>query len=128
VLTFATHDVDDAAGALTLPVSALGSGLLIGQDPGEHAARIFGAVNTLPAGGHLHLDLNHSYAGETDATRALAPATNGDVLAGLPVIGFLAVRFINANVSPGVLSNYSSLTAAKGHVLCTNAAAPDHGC
>jgi hypothetical protein len=128
VLTFATHDIDIEGNTLTLPSSALGSSLLNGQDPGEHVAHLFGAVNTLPAGGHLRLDLDHSYAGDTLATRMLAPAANGDVLAGLPVIGFLAVRYVNANVSPGVLSNYSSLTIAKGHVLCTNAAAPDHGC
>ncbi|MEO7757620.1 MAG: hypothetical protein ABIS07_13650, partial [Dokdonella sp.] len=73
-----------------------------------------------PAAGHLHLDLSHSPSGNDIATRALAPAANGDVLHGLPVVGILAVRYVNANVSPGVLSNYSSLTASKASVACTS--------
>ncbi|MEO6689222.1 MAG: hypothetical protein ABIS07_04130, partial [Dokdonella sp.] len=89
VLTFATHDVDFDGNAFSLPVSALGSSLLDAQDPGEHVSRIYGGVNDLPAAGHLHLDLSHSPSGNDIATRALAPAANGDVLHGLPVVGIL---------------------------------------
>lgn len=120
VLTFATHDVDYAGNAFTLPASALGSSLLDGQDPGEHVARVYGAVNTLTPAGHLHLELSHSAAGTAIETRVLPPAANGDVLHGLPVVAFLAVRYVNANVSAGVLSNYSSLTASKASVVCTS--------
>ena len=40
---------------------------------------------------------------------ALRPSTSGDVFYGLPAIGFLAENFVNANVTAGVLSNYSAV-------------------
>ena len=40
---------------------------------------------------------------------ATRPTANGNVFRGLPVIGFAAINYINANVTPGVLSNYSAV-------------------
>jgi hypothetical protein len=121
VFAFSTHDGGTGDSPLLLPDSMLGSNLTNGTDPGNHVASVFGAIDSLPTDGHLHLDLAHDAAGNLVATRKLTAAANGDVLRGLPVIGFLAVRYVNANVSAGVLSNYSSLTASKSSVLCTGA-------
>jgi len=38
----------------------------------------------------------------------MRPASDGVFFYGLPAIGFAATNYINANVTPGVLSNYSA--------------------
>jgi len=42
------------------------------------------------------------------------PALDGTTLKGLPVIGFEAIKYVNANVTPGVLANYSGTYPLKG--------------
>jgi hypothetical protein len=51
------------------------------------------------------------------------PSIDGDVYAGLPATGFEAVNYVNANVAPGVLSNYSGLFRHRASRGCTNATA-----
>lgn len=129
VLTFATRQASGAAGTtFAEPLSVLDSSLLDATDPGAHVAQTFGAVDELPADGYLHLDLTHDADGNLLTTRRLGPAANGDVLSGLPVIGFLAVKYVNANVTPGVLANYSGVARHRSSVACANSASPQGVC
>ncbi len=48
----------------------------------------------------------------------LTASTEGTVLTGLPVIGFVAENFVNANVTPGVLANYSFAMPHRSIVVC----------
>jgi len=49
------------------------------------------------------------------------PSLSGLKLLGLPALGFLAVDYVNANVSPGVLANYSGAYPHRAHVTCITA-------
>jgi hypothetical protein len=71
--------------------------------------------------GWFDLSLNDSY-------EALRPSLEGNVFAGQPVVGFLAVNYINANVTPGVLSNYSAVYAHRASARCTNSTNPQNAC
>ena len=52
----------------------------------------------------------------------LPMATNGNVFHGLPVTGFEATNFVNANVTAGVLANYSGVYKHRISRDCTNVA------
>ncbi|HSC11534.1 MAG TPA: hypothetical protein VLC97_11220 [Rhodanobacteraceae bacterium] len=87
-------------------------------EPGV-ASRIFGSLNainfsTYYANGWFDLSLS------INADEALRPSLEGNVFAGQPVVGFLAVNYINANVTPGVLSNYSAVYPHRSTATCTN--------
>jgi hypothetical protein len=61
--------------------------------------------------------------------RNILPAgVRGPALRGLPVIGFEAVRYINGNVSPGVLANYTMATPLRADVACVDAAGAQIEC
>lgn len=82
----------------TDPMSVLGS-------PYETAPGVSAlAVNIPPFGeaGWMYLDLN-----PVVQPHALRDDAAGISLSGLPATGFNASRFINTNVTPGVLANYS---------------------
>jgi hypothetical protein len=53
----------------------------------------------------------------------LRPTADGVVIQGLPVIGFVAVNYINGNVSPGVLSNYSGTYPLRTSLSCSDLSA-----
>ncbi|WP_257387853.1 hypothetical protein [Tahibacter caeni] len=53
----------------------------------------------------------------------LRASRDGDVFNGLPATGFQAVNYVNANVTPGVLSNYSATFRHRVLRTCVNAAA-----
>lgn len=74
-------------------------------------------VKPFAAAGWMRLGLNP--AAQPHLSR---PSIDGDVYAGLPATGFQAVNYINANVAPGVLSNYSGLFRHRASRLCTNGA------
>ena len=74
--------------------------------------------------GNLQIGFAEAYMYEA-ATR---PAANGNVFRGLPVIGFAAINYINANVTPGVLSNYSALYPHRSSASCTNSTNPQGAC
>jgi len=87
-------------------------------EPGV-ASRIFGSLNainfsTYYANGWFDLSLS------INADEALRPSLEGNVFTGQPVVGFLAVNYINANVTPGVLSNYSAIYPHRSTASCTN--------
>lgn len=116
VLTFATH-VDPSWGEL--PQSAIGSKLTDATDPTGDSSVLFSAgVSLLPSEGSLGLDLVHGLDDVTVAAHALPPASNGDVLTGLPVVAFAATTFVNGSVSAGVLANYGASAGVHGGVAC----------
>ena len=63
-----------------------------------------------------------------DAQQALRPSLESNTFHGLPVAGFLAVNYINANVTPGVLSNYSATYPHRSTASCTNSTNPQSAC
>jgi len=58
----------------------------------------------------------------------LRPSTTGNSFGGQPAVGFLAVNYINANVTPGVLSNYSAVYPHRASASCTNSTTPQSAC
>ena len=88
-------------------VSTLGSRLLVATDA---------ATSTIPdvryRGGQILLDLS-------GPAHALV-SSNGDTLLGLPAIGFAVTNYVNANVAPGVLSNYSAAYPHRPAAACTD--------
>ena len=50
----------------------------------------------------------------------LRPDANGTVVRGLPVIGFASINYINANVTPGVLANYSGANPLRTSLDCSS--------
>jgi hypothetical protein len=77
--------------------------------------------------GQLRIDLTRDADGSEAAHPPLTSA-NGPVLYGLPAFGFLAMRYINANVTPGVLANYSGDYPHRSRVICTNSTNPQNAC
>ena len=73
-----------------------------------------------PAG---HLELRF-----VDSDQQMRPAANGSAFNGLPAIGFAAINYINANVTPGVLSNYSAAYPHRSHASCTSTTNPQSAC
>jgi hypothetical protein len=63
-----------------------------------------------------------------DSEKQLRASLEGNVFLGLPAIGFLAVNYINANVTPGVLSNYSGVYPHRSRANCTNSTNPQSVC
>jgi hypothetical protein len=53
-------------------------------------------------------------------SQGLIASTEGTVLTGLPAIGFVAENFVNANVTPGVLANYSVAIPHRSTVSCAD--------
>jgi len=74
-----------------------------------------------PTTGHLRIDLTSGEAGGSESNHVLTSG-NGLALRGLPAIGFLAVDYINANSTPGVLANYSGVYRHKSTVACSSSA------
>jgi len=63
-----------------------------------------------------------------DPLHVLAASTSGQVFQGMPAIGFLARNYINANVSPGVLSNYSAAQPHRASASCKTNTMPAADC
>ncbi|HET7064417.1 MAG TPA: hypothetical protein VFI49_09070 [Rudaea sp.] len=120
VLTFATQ----VTGSGRSPLSVFGSGLVDATDPGDHVSRPYGGVDSLPPNGVMRLDLAHDAAGNPVSQHRLSAATNGDVLLGLPVVGFRATNYVNAGVTPGILANYSGLVPLHSSVTCVHGDGP----
>ena len=92
------------------PSKALGS--LIRQPP-------FVLPYDIPPDGNMVLHFSPS---------PMRPASGGDAFDGLPAIGFAATNYINANVTPGVLSNYSAAYPHRSDASCTNSTNPQSAC
>jgi hypothetical protein len=50
--------------------------------------------------------------------RYMRPSNENDEFAGLPIVGFTAFNFINANAEPNVLANYSLAVPFRTSVKC----------
>lgn len=129
VLTFSTRTEALGGSLISLPLSALGSGLTNGADP---SFMLFNSGLTPDSPpiieGVLRIDLAHDIDGNPLSRHRLTPATNGIVLLGLPVFGFAAETYVNGNVTPGVLANYSGTYRHRGSVTCVHSTAPSAGC
>jgi hypothetical protein len=66
--------------------------------------------------------------GGADLSHTLQPSSAGASFVGLPAVGFAAVNYINANVTPGVLSNYSAVYPHRSSASCTNSTNPQSTC
>ena len=75
------------------------------------------------ASGNLKVSLSGPYS-----PHALRASLTGATFVGLPALGFLATNFINANVAPGVLSNYSGVYPHRSTESCTNSTNPQSAC
>lgn len=137
VLTFETSNVDSPNGPLPQPLSALGSHLTNATDPSDTLTFNFGDVDTIPfTQGFLRLDLSHDgdeYSPNLQfpppiEQQYLTAASNGDVLYGLPVTGFLAVKYTNETAQSGILANYSGAYPHHGSVRCANASVSNQQC
>lgn len=51
---------------------------------------------------------------------ALTASTEGDVLYGMPALGFAARGYVNANATNGVLANYTAAVPHRSSVSCAN--------
>jgi len=89
--------------------SAFDSHLLI-TDPIPVDSYQFGA-------GHLLLSLIDDWNGEHAERHVLASA-DGFSFAGLPAIGFAAIDYVNGNVTPGTMANYSGAFRHRSSVAC----------
>ncbi len=92
------------------PSKALGSKLVTLSVPD---AVEFNSNYDLPSAGNLALSFQRS-------VQRLRPSINGVLFIGMPATGFAATNYINANVTQGVLSNYSAAYPHRGHASCAN--------
>jgi len=71
--------------------------------------------------GHALIDFTKDSSYIDDSNHVLA-STNGISLRGLPAIGFAAIDYVNGNVTPGTLANYSGAYPHRSTVACTASA------
>jgi hypothetical protein len=57
----------------------------------------------------------------TNAFNVLPAGIAGPALRGLPLIGFEAVRYVNGNVTPGTLANYTQASPLRTKIVCATA-------
>lgn len=89
------------------------------QLPAESAvlgSRLHINVRPFAFAGWLRLSLNPA-----SQPHLLRASRDGDVFGGLPATGFQAVSYVNGNVVPGVLSNYSAAFRHRLVRTCVNA-------
>jgi hypothetical protein len=101
--------------------------LTIGSSESVLATHLARAIDVPYRAGQLRIGLTRDANGSEAAHPPLASA-NGPALYGLPAFGFLAMRYINANVTPGVLANYSGDYPHRSRVSCTNSTNPQNAC
>jgi hypothetical protein len=106
--------------------SLLGSRLLMNTTCCGTPTTILYEANGAAAGNYI-LFFNEQFQG-APLNHALSASTSGAVLTGLPLVGFLAVNYINANVTPGVLANYSAAYRHRATSNCTNSTTPQNTC
>ena len=101
------------------PSEALGSRVINPFDP--FWSPFPDSKTVFPPAGHMVLAF-------ADAEEQMRPSVNGVAFNGLPAIGFAATNYINANVTPGVLSNYSGVYLHRSTASCTNSTNPLSAC
>ena len=77
--------------------------------------------NPAPAVETANVQLKLGARAGTAARNTLPAGLRGPALRGLPMIGFEAVRYVNGNVAPGVLANYTVATPLRATQLCVDA-------
>lgn len=97
-------------------VISMVSGLTPPAESAVLGSRLLINVRPFSLSGWLRLTLDT--AAQPHALRA---SSDGDVYSGLPATGFQAVNYINQNVGPGVLSNYSGGFRHRAVRACANA-------
>ena len=100
----------------------------LGADESLENGRVGNYFGPQTAAGHLRINLTANGLGVPFAAHALSPAANGPSFLGLPAIGFAATNYINANVTPGVLSNYSGVYPHRSTASCTASTNPQSAC
>ncbi len=98
------------------PSSSLGSNLVIN---GLTEIDLF--YDSIFKAGWMRLDFTTDNFGSLQFGHVLT-SLNGLKLPGLPALGFAAIDFVNANVTPGVLANYSGAYPHRAHVTCVDSA------
>jgi hypothetical protein len=90
-----------------------------GSPSGALASMVI-ADNVVPAfpSGQVVL---HMYDPLNATKPTLRAANDGTTFSGQPAIGFDAENYVNSNVTPGVLSNYSGAYLHRAQVLCAKA-------
>jgi len=68
--------------------------------------------------GHAYMDFTRDRNGVLQTARTLA-SQDGVSLKGLPAIGFAATNYVNGNVTPGTLANYSGAYPHRSAVVCS---------
>ena len=101
-------------------------------EPGV-ASSIFGSLlGTNVAANYIagwsDLSFPDVFVGSGTYVEALRPSSTGQVFPGLPTVGFVAVNYVNANVTPGVLSNYSGAYSLHSTASCINSTNPQSPC
>jgi len=75
----------------------------------------------------MRLDLTSDWFGSYQFNHVLE-STNGLSFHGLPALGFAAIDYVNGNVTPGTLANYSAALPHRTTVVCTTQADPPMPC
>lgn len=77
--------------------------------------------NPVPAAETASVRIDVGARPGTSAFNLLPAGTVGPALRGLPLIGFEAVRYVNGNVTPGTLANYTSASPLRSRTVCAKA-------
>jgi hypothetical protein len=77
---------------------------------------------------YLSLQVGNLALEFVDPKEQMRPAASGAAFNGVPAIGFAATNYVNANVTPGVLSNYSAAYPHRTHASCANSTNPQSAC
>ncbi len=82
--------------------------------------------SVFPAG-HARFDFTHNSNGVFQTAHTLT-SRNSVTFTGLPAIGFAAIDYVNGNVTPGTLANYSGAYPHRSTVNCMAGANPPPAC
>jgi hypothetical protein len=95
--------------------SLLGSALVRDGYPYPSLYAVFDP-SLFPAG-HARFDFTHDRNGIPQTAHSLT-SKDGFTFTGLPAIGFAAIDYVNGNVTPGTLANYSGAYRHRSTVAC----------
>jgi hypothetical protein len=114
----------------TNPLTFAGSGSVLGSqlpfDIGMYSNRVDVSFVEFKSG-HFMLWPTLDPRGDLRANGVLT-SSNGIALSGLPALGFAVSNYVNGNVTPGTLANYSEATPHRSTVRCSKPAEPQSDC
>lgn len=94
--------------------------------PADGATPLLGSVlgsklwNPAPATETANVQLKLGARSGSSERNTLPAGLRGPALRGLPMIGFEAVRYVNGNIAPGVLANYTVATPLRATQVCVD--------